>query len=134
VEHDDTVTFRLPGRWQVVLVVTFLLPSFCLLLLSPLLGVLALAAMALYLALVLRYYTVQLRPDGVKLYGLWWLPWTDVRAVSYRRLFGLPYFRVRRRGFSWWIPLYFIGDRDLGQALIHAAPSDNPFRSASIPS
>ncbi len=92
------------------------------------------AALALFLAFALRLSTVQLRPDGVKIQGLWWLPWTDVSAVRYRKLFGLPYFRVkRRRGFSWWIPLYYVGDRDLGSAIVRAAPPDHPFRLVSMP-
>lgn len=135
MEHANTATFRLPGHWQIVIHVITVLPAFFLVLLSPFLGVLVLAAVALFWAFLLRHYTVQLRPVGVELYGLWWLPWTDVSAVRYLRVFGFPYFHVRRRrGFSWWIPLYFIGDRDLGQALIHAAPADNPFRLLSIPS
>jgi hypothetical protein len=102
----------------------------------PLLG----AAMALFWilfwTLYLPHYTVRLRPDGVKLYGLWWLPWSDVSGVRCRNVFGLRYFQVNRgRGFfSCWIPLYFVGDRDLGQAIIQAAPPGNPFRLISISS
>jgi hypothetical protein len=92
-------------------------------------------AWALFWALLLRFSTVQLRPDGIKIYSLWWLPWSDVTRVMYRKIFGLPYFQVRRRrGFSWWIPLYYVGDRELAQAILHAAPPDHPFRSVPIPS
>jgi hypothetical protein len=62
------------------------------------------------------------------------LPWTDVSAVVYRKRFGLPYFHVkRRRGFSWWIPLYYVGDGDLGHAIIGAAPHGHPFKLVSMP-
>ena len=79
-------------------------------------------------------YTVQVRPDGVKLYSLWWLPWSDVYEVRYRKVLGFRYFRVkRRRWFSLSIPLYFVGDCDLGHSIICAAPPGNPFRSVFIP-
>jgi hypothetical protein len=89
--------------------------------------------MLVWIFLVPRY-TVQVCPDGVKLFSLWWLPWSDVREVRYWKLLGLPYFRVkRRRGFSWWIPLYFVGDYDLRNSIMRAAPPGNPFRSVLIP-
>ena len=89
---------------------------------------------ALVYVFLLPHYTVRLRSDGVKLYGLWWLPWADVSGVRYRNLFGLRYFHVKRgRGFSWWIPLYFVGDHDLGHSIIDAAPPQNPFKFVSIP-
>lgn len=101
----------------------------------PLLGATIALFWILFWTLYFPHYTVQLRPDGVKLMGLWWLPWTDVIAVRYYRVFGLPHFRVKRvRGFSWSIPLYFVGDCDLGHAIIQAAPPGNPFRLVSIPS
>jgi hypothetical protein len=133
VEEDDSNTFRLPRPWQVVFAVLFLFQPLPLVLLSPLFGTLLFAVVALFLVAALPRYTVQLRQDGVKLYGLWWLPWTDVTAVTYWSLFGLQHFRVkRRRGLSWSIPLYFVGNRDLGQSLIHAAPPGNPFRLVSM--
>jgi hypothetical protein len=144
VEQDRTATFRLPRRWQVGLFVIVVLgPCVNILLdfrfgmiLSPAPEVITVAVWTLvWIFLVPRYYTVQLRPDGVKVYSLWWLPWTDVRAVRYWKLFGLPYFLVKRsRGFfSFWIPLYFVGNSDLGNAIIRAAPPGNPFRSVSMP-
>jgi hypothetical protein len=137
VEHDEIAAFRLPGSWKVASIVITLLPclSFILRQDPPRLSVLPfLAAIALFLATTFRYCTVQLRAGGIKLNSLWWLPWGDVREVAYRSLFGLPYFYVkRRRGFSWWIPLYYVGDNDLGHSIIRAAPSDNPFRSVLMP-
>ncbi len=142
--HDDIAIFRLPRRWQVGLFAIVMLgPCANVLLdlrfgmdLSP--GLINVAALALFWILVwtllLPHYTVQLRPDGIKLYGLWWLPWTDVSAVRHYRVFGLPHFSVKRvRGFSWSIPLCFVGDRDLAQAIIDAAPPGNPFRLVSMP-
>ncbi len=86
-------------------------------------------------ALILRFYTVQVRPDGVLLYSLWWLPWENVAAVRYARLCGLPHLYVQRK--KGWvpgrIPLYFVGDGDLLTALKASAPADNPIRAISAP-
>jgi hypothetical protein len=142
VDHDATATFRLPRRWQVGLfTIAIAGPCASLLidfhfgmLLSPVPDLITIAVAALVWVFLVPLYTVQLRPDGVRLFNLWWLPWTQVREARYRKVFGFPYFLVkRRRGFSWWIPLYFVGDCDLGQAIIRAAPPGNPFRLVSIP-
>ncbi|HKN01240.1 MAG TPA: hypothetical protein VJX23_12050 [Candidatus Binataceae bacterium] len=141
-KHDGTATFRLPRGWQVaVLVVVMLGPCSKLLIdfrfgmiLSPVPQLIEIPVWMLVWIFLVPRYTVQVRPDGVKLYSLWWLPWSDVREVRYWKLLGLPYFRVKRgRGFSWWIPLYFVGDCDLGNSIMRAAPPGNPFRSVLIP-
>jgi hypothetical protein len=90
---------------------------------------------AVMAALLTRMCTVQVRPDGIKLSSLWWLPWGDVCEARYFKLLGLPYFYVKRfrRWFGWWIPLYFVGDRDLAQAIVDAAPSGHPFRLVPMP-
>jgi hypothetical protein len=143
VEQDGIATFRLPRRWQIgLLVIAILGPCFSILLvlahgmiLPAVPYVFAISIWILAWILLMPRYTVQVRPDGVKLYGLWWLPWTDVVAVRHQRIFGIPHFRVKRnRGFSWSIPLYFVGGGDLGDAIVNAAPPDNPFRSVSTPS
>jgi len=103
--------------------------------LSPVPEVITIVTWTIAWIFLMPRYTVQVRQDGVKLYGLWWLPWAEVTYVRYWKVLGLPYFRVKRsRGFSWWIPLYFVGDRDLGDAIIQAAPPGNPFGSVSMPS
>jgi hypothetical protein len=140
MEHDHTITFRLPRRWQVAFFAVVMLPSCAKVLtalrfgMSPSFVLIEAAALALFWTLLLRRYTVQLRPNGIKLFSLWWLPWNDVIAVRYSSLLGLPYLRIkRRRGFSWSIPLYFVGDRDLCRAIICAVPPGNSLRSISIP-
>jgi hypothetical protein len=139
VEHDDSATFRLPRLWQAGFF-AFLMIGPCGKVLislsfgmSPRYYLIEVAVLALFWTLFLRRYTVQVRPDGVKLFSLWWLPWTDVSGVRYRNVLGLRYFHVNRgHGFSWWIPLYFVGDGDLGHAIISAAPPGNPLRLVSI--
>jgi hypothetical protein len=140
VQHDDTATFRLPRLWQIGFFAIAVLGSCARLLTAIIFGrylslsLIEFAALVLFWIFFLRGYTVELRPDGIKLFRLWWLPWTDVVAARYIRLLGLPSFRVkRRRGFSWSIPLYFVGDCDLRQAIIRTAPPGNPLRSVSMP-
>jgi len=144
ITEQDTATFRLPRRWRVALFVILILgPCASLLidfhfgmLLSPIPPLITIAASVLFwIWPIQHYYTVQVRPDGIKVYSLWWLPWTEVGEVRYWKLFGLPYFIVKRRSrkFPFWIPLYFVGDFDLGQAIVRAAPLGNPFRLVSIP-
>ena len=144
MEQDGTLTFRLPRRLQFVpLAIAILWPVTDLLIdfhfgmiMSLVPGLIAGAEWLLIWIFLVPRYTVQLRPDGIKLYSLWWLPWTDVRDVRHWKVLGLPHFRVKRRHGLWsriWIPLYFIGDCDLAQAIVHAAPIGNPFRSVSIP-
>jgi hypothetical protein len=140
VEHDDIATFRLPGRCQIGLLVIVMIPSCARVVVALYFGMsisfvlIEAAALALAWTLLLRLNRVQLRQDGVKIQSLWWLPWTDVSAVVYRKLFGLPYFHVKRHGgFSWWIPLYYVGDGDLGRAIVRCAPPGHPFRLVSMP-
>jgi hypothetical protein len=158
---ENVAVFRLPRGWQIAFAASML--AICVLPLSlvwrgipkPVLDTLSpqmfaefqeaeFRARVLALGLILisvvsmaflpYSWTVQVRPDGVKLYSLWWLPWSDVCEVRYIRLLGLPYLYVKRcRWWAWWIPLYFVGDRDLAQAIFDAAPSGHPFRSVSIP-
>jgi hypothetical protein len=145
VGSDGSATFQLPRPFKIGLF-ALVMSAPCGNLLIDLYfgldvghGLIDVTAQGLFWALVyvflLPHYTVRIRSDGVKLYGLWWLPWADVSGVRYRKVIGLPYFHVKRgRGFSWWIPLYFVGDCNLGHAIIDAAPPGSPFRLASIPS
>jgi hypothetical protein len=141
VEEGGTAIFRLPRLWQAgfFALVMFGPCGRVLIYLSFGMSVryylIEVFVLVVFWIFFLRCYTVQVRPDGIKLFSLWWLPWADVSDVHYQKVLGLSYFRVKRcRGFSWSIPLYFAGDRDLGQAIIHAAPLGNPFRLVTIPS
>jgi hypothetical protein len=140
MEHDGTATFRLPFPFQIGLFavamlgpcVDLLIDFHFSLILYPFPELITIAAWVLVWIFLIPLYTVQLRPDGIKLYSLWWLPWKQVKDVRYWKLFGLSYFRVKRhRGISLWIPLYFVGNCELGQSIIRAAPPGNPFRLVS---
>jgi hypothetical protein len=144
MERDGVATFRLPIWFQIGLFALAMSDPCVYLLtdlhfgmpLSALSQLIMIAALVLAWIFLMPYYTVQIRPDGIKLYSLWWLPWTAVNDVRYWKLFGLPHFSVKRRGglFSWHIPLYFVGDSDLQESIIRAAPPGNPFKMVSIPS
>jgi len=123
-------TFYLPrwGQGFLILLVSLWFAQFVLI--SVPLGVGLVIAAAFTVAVGLRRYTVQVRSDGVKLYSLWWLPWGDVRTATYRKVFGLPYFYVRRHhGWGWWIPLYFVGDGHLREAIVSATPEGHVLRT-----
>jgi hypothetical protein len=93
----------------------------------------AILAAGFYLILA-RLMTIRVDDDGVSLYGANWLPWVDIVAARRWSLLGLPYLIVsRRRGWSWWIPLYFRAEEDLEYALLEWAPPENPIRSALSP-
>jgi hypothetical protein len=65
--------------------------------------------------------------DGIVMYRLNRMMWSEVQSARFRRVVGLPYLHVRRQhGMAWWLPLYFRGARDLRCALIERAPEGNP--------
>jgi hypothetical protein len=67
--------------------------------------------------------------DGLVLCRIWKLPWSRVASARRTSFFGLPYILVaRQRGFSWWLPLYFLGDRPIETAIAEWAPDGNPLK------
>lgn len=67
--------------------------------------------------------------DGLVLYRIWKLPWSRVAGARRTSFFGLPYILVaRQRGFSWWLPLYFHGNRPIETAIAEMAPEGNPLK------
>ncbi|MGH7812540.1 MAG: hypothetical protein ACREQI_00855 [Candidatus Binataceae bacterium] len=139
MEENGTLTFREPIRWTLV---TFVIPGLLPLFLFPPRHPIEAAFYLIWLALVValaRHYllTVKVRPDGLKLFGRVRLPWNDVRRVElcHSLMFHFPYFRVTRHtGHRISMPLHYVGESDLGHAIMNAAPPGNPFRSVSIPS
>ena len=75
--------------------------------------------------------TVVLSEDGVTMYRIWKLRWSEVRSARLQKVFGLQYLRVVRTGRlqpSLSVPLYFIGNVPLTAALRDHAPLGNPIR------
>lgn len=86
---------------------------------------------AFFTILMVTVSVVSIGDTGLVLNRSWRLAWSDI--VSARRIsfFGLPYILVkRRRGFTWWLPLYFLGARSMELALAARAPEGNPVRVA----
>jgi MFS-type transporter involved in bile tolerance (Atg22 family) len=101
LNQDEIVTFRMPRWLRIFYILIFFLPvalgAFASLLESELSIVnVVYAAIALFGALWMPRYTVRIQCNGVMLYGLWWLPWSSVKAVRYRKVLGLPCAHVKR--------------------------------------
>jgi hypothetical protein len=87
----------------------------------------------LSVSLLSSLYISELRvsSDGLILNRFNRLAWSEVTAARLRSFGGLPYLFVnRRRGSSWWIPLYYSGPVDLREALLQHAPEGHPVRRA----
>ena len=124
-------------RWhQISFVFMFASLAGAALLSSP--GTVSVVPFAVLGAFFLWTDTVRIEPDGVVLYRLWRLQWTNVGGAKYCKVLGLPYAKVKRRKgwfawLPWWIPLYFVGEGDLRETLASAAPAGNPLRLMSSP-
>lgn len=81
------------------------------------------------LALTVLVPVVSVRDDGIRLYIVNKLQWSDIAAAENTSVLGLPYIAVSRKsGMRWWIPLY-VGDRHgLLTSLASRAPAGNPIQ------
>ena len=83
----------------------------------------------LALALLFSLFTVSVAEEGLILYRVNQLRWSQVSGVQRARLLGLPYLVIsRRNGGRWWLPLYLRGLPRLERALAEKAPIGNPLR------
>ena len=74
---------------------------------------------------------VSISESGLVLYRLNRLKWEDVIGARKVQLLGLPYILIKRKkGFSWWLPLYFCGARNIDEAIAVKVPQGNPIREA----
>lgn len=132
----SVATFRLP-RWCRLLgaVPLVLLPISAVVLLALLdeyISAVLFLCVAVFLASHRSVDQIQVSSQGVRVYRFWWIPWQSVSAVKLERVFGLPYFRVKRhRALPVWIPLYYVGTGDLKQTIATAAPVGHPFERAA---
>lgn len=88
-------------------------------------------AVELVLALVLLFslFTVSVADEGLVLYRVNQLRWSQVSGVRAVRWFGMPHLVIsRRNGGRWWMPLYLYGLPRLERALAEKAPIGNPLR------
>ena len=71
--------------------------------------------------------------DGMRLNQLNYMKWQDVESAKLLKFFGLKYLKVSQpHGFSWWIPLYYVGKNPLMDTLNLYSPDDHPIRAALL--
>jgi hypothetical protein len=130
-KHGATV-FWLPLWWRTLAIAVVTIPAVIALPLEVRNGDFALVAVLLAVNVFSLWCIhtgsqIHVFPSGIWMYRLWWLPWGDIREAKYYTVLGLPYVRVkRRRGFTWSIPLYYAGAKDLRQTIVGTAPAGNP--------
>jgi hypothetical protein len=57
--------------------------------------------------------------------------WEDVTGARKIRVLGLPHVLInRRKGNSWWLPLYFRGAGGIEESIVRKVPEGNPIREA----
>lgn len=89
-------------------------------------------AVQFILALVIQRLlaVVAISDEGIVLYRVNRLSWSNIVTVRRVSVLGLPHLLITRKtGFRWWLPLYFHGDRPIEAALAEKAPIGNPIRS-----
>ena len=89
-----------------------------------------LAMMLVFSAYSVWVFRLSVRDDGIVMYRLNRMTWSDVQSARFRRVVGLPYLHIQRHhGVPLWLPLYFRGARDLRHVLIERAPERNPIHA-----
>lgn len=95
----------------------------------------ALAFPVAYGSLIAAYSFFAMRLEithtGMRLYWVNRTRWEEITSARRRRFLFLPYLHLaRRKGMSWWVPLYFIGSEPISAALLRCAPEGHPVREA----
>lgn len=86
------------------------------------------------LAMLLLLSVVSITHEGIVLYFVNRLGWSQVTGVRRVSFLGLPYLHITRaKGLNWWLPLYFAGPRSIEAALAEKAPPGNPLRTYVAP-
>ncbi len=81
------------------------------------------------LSLVILLFPVFLSVNGK---GIIWggfvkINWGEIKSVSYRKSFGVPYMAVStNKRFRWWIPLNLRGKNTFRDAVVRYSPGNNP--------
>jgi hypothetical protein len=127
---NDPETFRIHWRSAPVALLVLWFGLAMALTWPRLTAVIPLAAeLLIALGLLFSLFTVAVDEDGVALFRVSRLRWSQVTAVQRRAPLGLPHLVVaRRNGGTVWLPLYVQGRRRLEQALAEKAPLGNPLK------
>ena len=77
--------------------------------------------------------SVEITKDGLALYKINRLKWQDITSAKRTSFLGLPYILLRRKkGTTWWLPLYYVGESNFQTTLLNVIPSDNPIRDSLL--
>ena len=90
---------------------------------------LALFNLSVVIVAIWFFSSISVSSEGLVLYRINKLKWEDIKSARRISLLGLPYILIKRhKGFSWWLPLYYEGKRNIEDALRSEAPVGNPLR------
>jgi len=88
---------------------------------------------AVVLAGIWSVSVIEIGQNGVTLYRVNKLDWSDVSSAKKVLFLGLPHIRVgRKKGLPIWIPLYFQGKRPIGDALAACAPGASALNQVEL--
>ena len=77
--------------------------------------------------------TMEVNENGLVLYKVNRLKWHEITSAKRTSFLGLPYILLKRKkGFTWWLPLYFVGDANLQATLLNVVPNGNPLKNSLI--
>jgi hypothetical protein len=125
--------FKLPWTWA-VLIIAVQLPFIALTLMfwpqSPIASSIFLVLFVLFAWVPIWGSHVSVGPKGINLFrGSYIVAWSDITSAQLRSLVGLRYLRLKRaRGWTLWLPLYFVGHRNIEDVLRDRAPKNNPIQ------
>jgi len=77
------------------------------------------------------FSVITISEKGLVLYKVNTLSWSEIVSAEKKTICGLPYILIgRRKGFKWWLPLYYVGSTDVQDALRKYVPPGNPILEA----
>lgn len=73
------------------------------------------------------FSVISISSEGLVLYKVNRLKWDEIEGAKKVKILGLPYILIKRKkGFKWWLPLYFTGKTDINDSLRQNVPNGNP--------
>ena len=128
-------TFRIPVWPWLPIIVLLNAPSVILAALTS--WPLSLNKLVYMIAMIGLFYVLgvlSISRQGLVLYRVNRCSWSEFTSAELRTVLGLCYLRAKRKaGLTWWIPLYFVGNRDVRNALRESAPEGNVIRRCLEP-
>ncbi len=132
---SHTYKYHLPWRKRISLVI--LLIGALLLILTD--GVdknfVIIIASSLFMSLTGIWFISDLKisSEGLVLNHINKLAWSEVTEAFLLTFLGLPLVRIKRaKGSTWSIPLYYVGERPIKEALLQNVPQHNPLYGVVI--